>query len=64
MVPDARECLRKQHRSIWEAINQGETKVASSHAAVHVEYVRATLNETLKRESRRESATRRLQTNK
>jgi GntR family transcriptional regulator, transcriptional repressor for pyruvate dehydrogenase complex len=64
MVPDAREHLRKQHRSIWEAINQGETQVASGHAAEHVEYVRATLNETLKRESRRESAARRLQTTK
>jgi GntR family transcriptional repressor for pyruvate dehydrogenase complex len=63
-VPDARQRLREQHRSIWEAINQGDTHTASSNAAEHVEYVRETLDETLRRGSRRESAARRLRVSK
>ncbi len=60
MVPDARENLRAQHQAIWEAINNGEVQTAQQLATEHVDYVRSTLNETLKRESRRESAARRL----
>lgn len=59
-LPHARELLRKQHQAIFEAIMQGDQAAASRVAAKHVNYVRDTLAESLKRESRRETAQRRL----
>jgi GntR family transcriptional regulator, transcriptional repressor for pyruvate dehydrogenase complex len=64
IVPDAREKLRQQHKAIWNAIDRGDTLAARSNATQHVEYVRETLEETLKRGSRRKSAERRLQITK
>ena len=58
----ARELLRRQHQAIFESIMQGDQATASRVAAKHVSYVRETLAESLKRESRRESAQRRLET--
>jgi GntR family transcriptional repressor for pyruvate dehydrogenase complex len=63
-VPQAREHLRRQHQAIFESIMQGDQAAASRLAAKHVDYVRDTLAETLKRESRRESAQRRLEIGK
>ena len=64
IVPDARERLLQQHKSIWDAIKHGDTLAAHQGATKHVEYVRETLDETLKLGSRRKSAGRRLKTTK
>ncbi|KAF0162974.1 MAG: GntR family transcriptional regulator transcriptional repressor for pyruvate dehydrogenase complex [Rhodocyclaceae bacterium] len=63
-APQARELLRRQHQSIFESIMQGDQAAAGRQAAKHVDYVRDTLAESLKRESRRESAQRRLEVGK
>lgn len=61
-IPQACEQLREQHRTIWNVIAKGDVAGAQRAAAQHVGYVRTSLAETLKRESRRESAQRRLKT--
>lgn len=63
-LPQAREHLRRQHQAIFESIMQGDQASASRVAAKHVNYVRDTLAESLKRERRRESAQRRLEVGK
>jgi GntR family transcriptional repressor for pyruvate dehydrogenase complex len=60
-IPEAREQLRSQHQAIWEMIRQSDSSAARRVAADHVSYVRDTLAQTLKQESRRESAQRRLE---
>lgn len=61
-IPEACEQLREQHHTIWNVIAKGDVAGAQHAAAQHVGYVRTSLAETLKRESRRESAQRRLKT--
>ena len=63
-LPQARELLRRQHQAIFESIMQGDQAAANRTAARHVNYVRDTLAETLKRETRRGSAQRRLEISK
>ncbi|MCF8198643.1 MAG: FCD domain-containing protein [Sulfuritalea sp.] len=63
-LPQARDLLRRQHKAIFESIMQGDHVSASRVAAKHVNYVRDTLAESLKREIRRESAQRRLDISK
>lgn len=63
-LPEARELLRRQHQTIFESIMQGDQAAANRSAAKHVNYVRDTLAETLKRETRRGSAQRRLEIGK
>jgi len=60
LVPDARNRLREQHKAIWSSIDRGDSLAARRNATTHVEYVRKTLDETLKYGSRRKSAERRL----
>jgi GntR family transcriptional regulator, transcriptional repressor for pyruvate dehydrogenase complex len=64
LVPEARSRLRQQHKDIWHAIESGDSIAARQHATTHVEYVRKTLDETLKYDSRRKSAERRLKSSK
>ncbi len=49
-----------QHRAIWQAIRARDAARASRAARAHIEYVRATMEESAKAEARRDSARRRL----
>lgn len=63
-LPESREALISQHRAIWQSIQNSDVSAARRSATEHVSYVRDTLAQTLKRESRRESARRRLELGK
>jgi GntR family transcriptional repressor for pyruvate dehydrogenase complex len=57
--PSAWEALRLQHRNVWEAIDQQKETSAGHAAAVHINFVRENLAESMRREARNESAIRR-----
>lgn len=59
-IPEARRRLMEQHDAVWQAISSRLAGTAASAAAEHIEFVRQTLAEVQRKESRRESALRRL----
>jgi GntR family transcriptional regulator, transcriptional repressor for pyruvate dehydrogenase complex len=59
-LPEARENLHQQHRTVLEAIVSRSAVGAREAAAQHIDFVRARLRETLRDDARRESALRRL----
>jgi GntR family transcriptional repressor for pyruvate dehydrogenase complex len=59
-VPEAREHLKAQHRLVWRGVIESNPAMARQAAAEHIDFVKQTLSEVLRTESRRESALRRL----
>ena len=61
-IPEAREQLRRQHLLVWRGVAESNPALARQAAAEHIDYVKATLADMARNESRRESALRRLGT--
>jgi GntR family transcriptional repressor for pyruvate dehydrogenase complex len=59
-IPEAREQLRRQHLLVWRGVAESNPALARQAAAEHIDYVKATLADMARNESRRESALRRL----
>lgn len=59
-IPEAREALKAQHAAVWYAIERRQPVEAEQAAAHHIDFVKQTLTELSRQESRRESAMRRL----
>lgn len=59
-MPEARDHLKQQHYLVWQGITEADPGKARQAATEHIDYVRQTLSEVLRNESRRESALRRL----
>ena len=59
-IPEARQRLREQHQHVWQRIAGSDPLGARSAAVEHIDYVKETLSEVLRKESRQESALRRL----
>lgn len=59
-LPETRENLHEQHRTVLEAIVGRRATGAREAAAQHMDFVRARLRETLRDDARRETALRRL----
>lgn len=59
-LPEARQHLKNQHQAVWRSISESNPAQARQAAAEHIDFVKQTLSEVLRTESRRESALRRL----
>ena len=59
-IPEAREQLQAQHLLVWRGVEESNPDLARRAATEHIDYVKETLAEMARKESRRESALRRL----
>lgn len=59
-IPEARKQLQEQHLQVWRGVAESNPALARQAATEHIDYVKETLAEMARMESRRESALRRL----
>lgn len=59
-VPGAADLLHSQHRALYEAIRNRKPAAARAAAETHIDFVHATLAQSLRSAARRETAARRL----